>query len=64
MKVSEQFFQPVFESFYERLGRFNIMSKSDYHILVKHIEPDEIDPEVSAVLDAIADVAAGAVAAA
>ena len=62
MKVSEQFFQPVFESFFERLGRFNIMSKSDYHILVNHIEPDEIDPEVTAVLDAIARVADSAVA--
>ena len=57
MKVSEQFFQPVFESFYELLGRFNTMSKSDYHILVNHIEPDEIDPEVISVLDAIAGIA-------
>ena len=62
MKVSEQFFQPVFESFFERLGQFNIMSKSDYHILVDHIKPGEIDPEVTAVLDAIARVADSAVA--
>ena len=60
LNVSEQFLPPVFMAFYEKLGKFNTMSKSDYHTLVNYIEPSEIDPEVTAVLDAIADVAASA----
>lgn len=63
-KVSEDFLEPLFRAFYGKTGMPSIQSKADYHFLVNHIEPDEIDPEVSAVLDAIADVAAGAVAAA
>ncbi|MDE2786570.1 MAG: AAA family ATPase [Chloroflexota bacterium] len=57
LNVSEQFLPPVFTAFYKKLGEFNTMSKSDYHTLVDHIEPDEIDLEVIAVLDAIAEVA-------
>ena len=57
LKVSEQFFAPVFEAFYARMGRPNAMLKSDYHILIDYIQPDEVDPEVIAVLDAISDVA-------
>ena len=60
LNVSEQFLPPVFTAFYEKLDKFNTMSKSDYHTLVNHIEPGEIDPEVITVLDAIADIAANA----
>ena len=60
VKVSEQFFAPVFEAFYDKLGKFNTMQKSDYHTLVDHIQPDEIDPEVIGVLDTIAEIAARA----
>ena len=57
LKVSEQFLAPVFEAFYARMGRPNAMLKSDYHILIDYIQPDEVAPEVIAVLDAICDVA-------
>ena len=57
MKVSEQFLAPLFQNFYQRTGISSIATKSDYHFLVNYIEPDEIDPEVIMVLDAIASVA-------
>ncbi len=57
MKVSELFLPPLFQSFYRKSGISSIASKSDYHFLVNHIEPDEIDPEVISVLDAIAGIA-------
>ena len=60
LNVSEQFLPPVFKAYYEKLGRFNTMSKSSYHTLVTHIEPSDIDPEVISVLDDIARVAANA----
>ncbi len=60
LKVSEQFLPPVFQAFYQKTGISSIASKSDYHFLVNHIEPTEIDPEVISVLDAIASVGANA----
>ena len=61
MKVSDLFLPPVFQAFYQKTGITSIASKSDYHFLVNHIEPDEIDPEVISVLDTIAEVAANVV---
>ncbi len=59
LKVSERFFAPLFTSFYRKAAAGN-MPKSDYHFLVNHIEPAEIDAEVNLVLDAIASVAGNA----
>ena len=60
IKVSEQFFAPVFEAFYAKMGRSNAMLKSDYHILIDYIQPTEIDPEIISVLDAIVEIASRA----
>ena len=59
LKVSERFFAPLFTSFYRKAAAGN-MPKSDYHFLVNHIEPAEIDVEVNLVLDAITSVAGNA----
>ena len=56
-KVSEEFLEPVFRTFYAKTGMSGSLSKSDYHFLVNHVEVQEIDPEVVAVLDNIVDVA-------
>ena len=61
-KVSEDFLEPLFRAFYGKTGMSSIQSKADYHFLAHYIEPDAIDPEVTAVLDAIARVADSAVA--
>ena len=57
LKVSEQFLAPVFETFYRNTGMPGIAAKSDYHFLVNHMEPEDINPEVIDVLDTIAGVA-------
>ena len=61
-KVSDDFLEPLFRTFYRLTGISGIASKSDYHFLVNYLEPDEIDPEVISVLDTIAEVAAKATA--
>ena len=53
LKVSEQFLAPVFETFYRTTGMPGIAAKSDYHFLVNHMEPEDIDHEVTTVLDSI-----------
>lgn len=60
MKVSEQFFEPLLSTFYEKSEMSGGMPKSDYHFLVEHIEPSEVDAEVIQVLDAIDEVASDA----
>lgn len=57
LKVSDDFLPLLFREYYGKAGTAQSMPKSDYHFLVNHIEPDEIDPEVIGVLDAILDVA-------
>ncbi len=57
IKATDEFLDPVFKQFFERLQLPNLIRKSDYHVLAAHLEPTEIDPEVAAALDAIADTA-------
>lgn len=59
-KVSEEFLAPLFRSFYEKTGISGLVSKSDYHFLISHMDVQEIPPEVIAVLDDIVDVASRA----
>ncbi|MDP2873335.1 MAG: AAA family ATPase [Bacillota bacterium] len=56
-KVSDEFLSPLFADFYRRLGLPNLMLKSDYHILAQFVSRDRVDGEVTAVLDAISEVA-------
>lgn len=56
-KVSDDFLDPLFESFFKRVNLPNLMRKSDYHELARVMEPSEIDAEVIKVLDAIQAVA-------
>ena len=56
-KVSDDFLGPLFRSFYSKTGMSSIQAKADYHFLVNHIEPEQIDPEVTSVLDMIAEIA-------
>lgn len=57
VKVSTDFLDPLFASFYKRLKLPNLMQKTNYHTLVRYVQSDQIDPEVNDVLDAILDVA-------
>ena len=56
-KVSDDFLNPLFDTFFEKLNLDNLMQRTNYHTLVQYVSSDEIDAEVSDVLDAILEVA-------
>lgn len=56
-KVSDDYLPTVFASFFKQLGLPNSMNKSDYSQLARLLKPEEIEPELVAVLDAVADTA-------
>ena len=61
-KASDDFLDPLFPVFFKKLGLPpTLMSKSDYHVLARFVPKDEIDPEISRVLDEIAAIAERAV---
>jgi hypothetical protein len=55
-KVSDDFLDPLFENFYKRLGLPNLMRKTDYHTLARHVPRELVDPEVGQVLERILEV--------
>ena len=56
-KVSDDFLKPLFETFSNKLELENPMRKRNYHTLVQYVPADQIDPEVSEVLDGILEIA-------
>ena len=60
-KVSDHFLDRLFPAFYKKLGLPNQMSKSNYHVLARFVPKDEIDPEISRLLDEVVRVAQRAV---
>ena len=61
IKVTDDFLDPLFETFFEKLEMTNLMRKTNYHTLVQYVPVDQIDPEVTKVLDAILEIANKAV---
>ena len=57
VKASDDFLDPLFLSYFGKLGLPNLMAKKNYHELADYVPDGEIDPEVGAKLDAIAQVA-------
>lgn len=60
IKVTDQFLDPLFKSFFERLGTPQRIYKRDYHGLADTVPLEQLDPEVIDVLDAIASSAKSA----
>ena len=60
-KVTDDFLDRLFETFFEKLELPNLMRKTNYHTLVQYVPPDQIDSEVVDVLDSILEVANKAV---
>jgi hypothetical protein len=52
-KVSDDFLDPLFENFYRRLRLPNLMRKTDYHRLARHVPRDLINLEIHEVMDRI-----------
>lgn len=57
IKVTDDFLDPLFKSFFEKFEIPNLMQKTNYHSLVKYLPSDQIDPEVTDVLDGILEIA-------
>ena len=60
VKASDDVLDPVFESFFAQLDLPNLMRKSDYHRLAELVATDDIDPEITLVLDQMVNVARSA----
>ena len=56
-KVSDDFLTPLFKTYFLRLNLPNFMAKKNFHELAEFVSLDEIDGEVSTVLDRICRVA-------
>lgn len=59
-KASDDFLDRLFGAFFEKLGLPNLLRKTDYHVLAHVVDPAQIDPEVSEILDALAAAASRA----
>lgn len=64
IKASDDFLDPLFRRFFEKLKLPNLMAKTDYHTLVPFVPKDQIDREVREKLDRIFEVAGAATSAA
>ena len=60
IKASDDFLEPVFKAYFEKLELPNLMAKMNFYELVEHVPIREIAPEISEKLDAIALVAQSA----
>ncbi len=57
IKVTDEFLDPLFKLFYERLGTPQRIFKRDYHGLADAIPIEEIASEVRSVLDSVLEIA-------
>lgn len=57
IKVTNDFLDPLFAKFFEKLGLPNLMSKTDYHVLAHFVEANQVDREVGEMLDTIQHIA-------
>ena len=57
IKASDDFLDPLFKKFYEKLGLPNLMRKTDYHTLAPHVAEAAIGAEVRTRLDLILQTA-------
>ena len=57
LKTSDEFLDPLFRRFYEKLDLPNLMRKTDYHTLAPFVPAAELAAEVREKLDAIAAAA-------
>ena len=57
LKASDDFLEPLFRDYFDRLELPNLMAKKNFYELVEHLPDGEIDPEIREKLDAIVAVA-------
>jgi hypothetical protein len=57
LKASDDFLNPLFDLFFQKIRLPNLLRKTDYHALARLVPKDRIDKEVVAKLDGILAVA-------
>jgi hypothetical protein len=57
IKASDEFLDPLFKKFYEKVDLPNLMRKTDYHTLSPFVPVEIIDTEIREKLDLITEVA-------
>ena len=60
VKASDDFLNPLFDRFFQKLALPNLLRKTDYHILASLVPVEKIAAEVIEKLDGIVAVAAKA----
>ena len=56
IKVTDDFLDRLFETFFDKLEIPNLMQKTNYHTLVQYLPVEQIDPEITEVLNSISKV--------
>jgi ABC-type transport system involved in cytochrome c biogenesis ATPase subunit len=57
IKATDDFLDPLFQLFFDKLQLPNLLRKTDYHVLARLVPKEKIDPEIIAKLDGIFAVA-------
>lgn len=57
VKASDEFLDPLFAAYFNKLSLPNLMAKKDFYTLARYVPDDEIDTEITEKLDVIARVA-------
>jgi ABC-type hemin transport system ATPase subunit len=57
VKVSDEFLDPLFKKFFEKLSLPLELRKAEYHVLASLTPKDKLDPEIGEKLDALVNVA-------
>ncbi|KHD06862.1 ATPase AAA [Candidatus Thiomargarita nelsonii] len=57
IKASDDFLNPLFNRYFEKLGLQNFMYKTNYHVLARLVPKEKIAPEIIEKLDSIVAVA-------
>lgn len=57
IKATDEFLDPLFEKYFEKLQLPNLLRKTDYHILARLVPREKIDLEIVEKLDAIVETA-------
>ena len=57
IKASDDFLDPLFQLFFDRLELPNLLRKTDYHVLARLVPKEQIDAEITTKLDGIVSVA-------
>jgi len=57
IKITDEFLDPLFKKYFEKLKLSNLLLKNDYYVLARLVPKEKIDPEIIEKLDIILSVA-------